>query len=1708
MDPKPESLDSLFAHKTLKNVTLPEAFIASSRAQSISSRVRFGMPSKPPDAIAPDWCAEEFTYPSIHRDDQTKRELLPKLVPPPCQPPPQGYYPVALEYRLQEDCRYASGSIYVADYPLTFCEEHRQSLLAIQTPPECTPVLMEGRYVLKPIPGMINLIPGIPFVVYIDGNPDLPQTVACFQNLSSLRWCAEYNNIEELSIRLAQLTWGRPGYDGHAVIPPVYTLKLKVNDRHQHRKTTHISKYDGSFNLGNTIMKGDGPGTIIPTVQTDLPAASAQIQAILQTLHSLYRLVLPKCISRFEYDITTFHAEYMNAFCSGGLEPAATSIQLNISSLGSSLEDAIGEVQGMWHTDVNDDPDRFTLFILLLRVGPKGHPGPFCLGRWGLYSANIDAWIVFLVFKGVDIHSGFPPVEQIDDHEAFVTDSELHAAYNMAGPPNRAGYVMYSSRVSLDRSGSLNATLPTSFGNITSSMAKSAGKIDSYLNFGSHGPATLGPPSACANRLAREVVFNFYNGLCLSDLDFDMNLSDLLSRISISGEDGKRISMEPLRYNPQEHAQNIQRLVSLYRWHSFWCHALYIRITKGEIRSRRRVLQGDNSSCDLPGRIQIGTSQPEPFSESPFSPDDVIKVISCKRFDNQTFFTIQVSSMDSPVTLNASHPSLSGRKEVIQWLQNTTSSISNQNQIPVINISSEPTFEYANMVSNIMAPSSSDTSHSADNTPPSAPIATQQSDSHKSTNPTTAANLVKNLKRPIKKLPVRAGRKTTQPTHETRGTKRPFAQSEGDLSTDLEVEPEYEVDGIERHRFNTESRKLEFLIRWKGYDDPDWQPAENLEHCIETLADYASANSLILPCFSAESLHKSKKPNLGDSTQRNVLVLAHSLKQLRTILDPKDLKCEAITLEEEYRRQQLNPAVWKGSMRSFNKVIKELDGLLSSRLVFDAYRPILAHNNPITMDLLSFNLLSQSLQELPPLKQANWTAPYIERSVQAETCIMWVSVYEWYYKYGPRLASHIMSAHREHGFQHLQRQLPLFAKLADHIVHFLVSTIQFLLKPSSIPSPISSSRSQKIMQDCTYILDRSNNAPKDSNIIPSDLYGLTGSTPRKDIDLSKYLSKPFSLGQAKRVIDDVQDYVYNVHGPKIFMEIISAHLIIPQLARFDEFTVRRQSGNRSRLEPHHIQKRAVIRGALLHCLQEICGGTSIFFTLQIKLFLSSPFSIIESTKYDRDDMKMAKAILKENEIEMHLAPLLQSIHEIISLYPDISQSVSSIHQTVLRTMNALANGHPPSDDDDGGDDDDGSEHSTNNRPSKAADLQTPNALRGYQPSADLLISESGVGLGTLGLIIREALNLKRNLPAAQHEVHRVLLGLHPTLSSNAKQPINHTNPIRASSEYACLFALNLPSHLLTTRSGLSNILSYMGTGQGSGTSSFLSMHASKPHKFFTFSLDEVVQLFQSAVTKNCAIFGTTLQANKSPAFISCFDTRIWGQPSRSFSLAPEGAEKYRGVRHKFEPYWTSSVQDQWEEFLGPNLNIDPQNFQGRRPSWLTILTFLLNLRIPGFQTGLTVFQCANNLALAGICEEPTCQEIVNWVGRNKHLGAWKGLKTLGFSIGDRSGLAVYPAFFCVWKFLDIQLSEKDKVDLGFSPMFVEHILCKITRYSKRWPDFLDCAQSAEKLETPSTISSSAKSKPTSHLDFQFPLIVSLKHVQELLLAYYSTPMPV
>lgn len=338
----------------------------------------YGQPASFIPPLKPDLTSDQFKWPPAQRSSAPK-PLQSTLSPPPAVEPPAGYtYPHAPEYTLSpsRDDRYTRGWAYTAPFIPSLKSFLRERLLCTKTPPKVVPhrFTEDGYPIAEPIPDMIQMPPGIPFTQHTPDNPDEAVTLACAQTPDSIRANAPAHvsqRVDYLCEKLRVLTFG--GLFENKEHTPIYAIPgLKRNARSVSEKKLPADSCDGSYNLASTKGEGEGVGCFIPAVQASTPEARSHITSVLETLHSLRRLIMPLCLSKFEYDVTEAHSELNNIPSFGGLEPNGTSCQMNISSGagGFDLRDFIGDHQGSWHTDIGDDWTRWTMMTLVLKVPP------------------------------------------------------------------------------------------------------------------------------------------------------------------------------------------------------------------------------------------------------------------------------------------------------------------------------------------------------------------------------------------------------------------------------------------------------------------------------------------------------------------------------------------------------------------------------------------------------------------------------------------------------------------------------------------------------------------------------------------------------------------------------------------------------------------------------------------------------------------------------------------------------------------------------------------------------------------------------------------------------------------------------------------------------------------------------------------------------------------------------------------------------------------------------------------------------------------------------------------------------------------------------------------------------------------------------------------------------------------------------------------
>jgi len=320
------------------------------------------LPIKPSDEECTYEIDKTFTKPAI--------DVL--QLPDAATPSERGtYFPQSPVWRSCQDPRWSRGWVYCANYVLDDLRMDENRMAAIVMPPNAEPTRCpDGQYVSSPIPGMVKMVPGVPFIYFLNGDASCPYTLSCVHTLASLHAYKDYSEILDASVRLAKLTWGC-----ESNVPPIGPLGhlegLKRNDRSKSiASNPPPGSHDGSYSLATMVLKGTGQGTVIPAVQANTEEGGPQIAAVLKTLNELHKWIMPKCISRFEYEVAKFHSEDMNVVGFGRLEPNGTGCQFNLSSLCTHLSKRLGRM-GSWHPNSKDDHTRYTLFVLLLKIGPS-----------------------------------------------------------------------------------------------------------------------------------------------------------------------------------------------------------------------------------------------------------------------------------------------------------------------------------------------------------------------------------------------------------------------------------------------------------------------------------------------------------------------------------------------------------------------------------------------------------------------------------------------------------------------------------------------------------------------------------------------------------------------------------------------------------------------------------------------------------------------------------------------------------------------------------------------------------------------------------------------------------------------------------------------------------------------------------------------------------------------------------------------------------------------------------------------------------------------------------------------------------------------------------------------------------------------------------------------------------------------------------------
>ena len=750
--------------------------------------------------------------------------------------------------------------------------------------------------------------------------------------------------------------------------------------------------------------------------------------------------------------------------------------------------------------------------------------------------------------------------------------------------------------------------------------------------------------------------------------------------------------------------------------------------------------------------------------------------------------------------------------------------------------------------------------------------------------------------------------------------------------------------------------------------------------------------------------------------------LGGNLNTLSDFLNSDNIRTELLVLRSSSGLGTLK-AYWKPS---------STDSMLSNWFMRNNKNNILANylsvlpNNSLSTGPILLHQAIHSAQGLVNIAGDVAKLNIVTRLLQWDMARSLISIYLWHSKQAPKVANSLVSIHNQHGFEYLRLHSPIFADLVDYLYKFISHQRE---------AAEEDERQQRAKRRKTNHEDQTaeqvavqGNSPESTSLetLPARFLGLN---PESNPILltkecyEKVYNKPWRGNKAHK------DELVFKRTSELLQELWSLELILPPLIGIDS---RLNSKKRSAsMQPAQILARTLTRGAILFCIAEVCGTDTMFASEKALSFLSSPALVYsDRLKKDKD---FARSICRDPIST--LQPLQDWLKWHINADTDfIGQSMelgSFIHEEAVK----LQFGSTTS-----------SNRSTENRSSRSRKKEFSSTTR-----QDLLPDLQSPKFGLIGLILREAINERRNLKPGNEVLSRVLTGIHATRSSSIHHNRDQTDPVRQYSKTAELLHKNLTGINLTSRNGLSNLLAWMGTGQGNGTASFLR-YIDCQGGFFSKTVEDMVWKFERCLAHNAVLLASekkTTSPRLIPGYLEVDDMRIWGQPCNLLKATPSVPKtgEEMTLNQKFAPYFSSIVEDEWWRWLGDLAGQDPTAYTGTRKSWKEGLEFILKLKISGFLQGLTLLQTVNNLVFSGILSMPELNDVADWIYDNPKLGAYRGLIRLGFSLKDCG--FVRCAFACVYNHLDRYLMAEDKTLLGFNPIFTEHVLCKIVRWDKR-----------------------------------------------------------
>lgn len=208
--------------------------------------------------------------------------------------------------------------------------------------------------------------------------------------------------------------------------------------------------------------------------------------------------------------------------------------------------------------------------------------------------AEINAWVVMVVFKARELHTGYSPTTP-SASESFVAYSATSppeespknffelcdAAYTYVGAPNRLAFVPYFGTGACDHTAPSSIFPPTGFAN-----SEMCNPTKTYpLNFLEHGQELLGDIHAFNNRMARELLYHAWN--VAEKKGSRINAADFMKAYQYQDEEGDWHFPQVPLWNPRNDEEYVLEMTRRYQHHRNISYEYLIPLRKPDLKKNK-----------------------------------------------------------------------------------------------------------------------------------------------------------------------------------------------------------------------------------------------------------------------------------------------------------------------------------------------------------------------------------------------------------------------------------------------------------------------------------------------------------------------------------------------------------------------------------------------------------------------------------------------------------------------------------------------------------------------------------------------------------------------------------------------------------------------------------------------------------------------------------------------------------------------------------------------------------------------------------------------------------------------------------------------------------------------------------------------------------------------------------------------------------------